>query len=111
MENVVNAVQDTAESKFADIFGAVEVTANGNHVVVFLTSLSPVAEAQLSSLGRLGTVSFAQTGHTEAQLLAVHGEVTKDASTLAGRGVDIVSWFPSIPSVGRGRRRNRRQQA
>jgi hypothetical protein len=100
MENVLNAVQARAESRFASIFGAVEMTDNGNHVVVFLTSLLPAAEAELSSLGTPGTVSFARTSHTEAQLLAVHAEVTKDINTLAGRGIDMVSWFPGINGDG-----------
>jgi hypothetical protein len=100
MENVANAVQGRAESRFAGIFGSIEMTGNGNHVVVFLTSLSPVAEAQLSSLGRPGTVSFARTGRTEAQLLAAHAEVTKDVNTLAARGIDIVSWFPGVNGDG-----------
>jgi hypothetical protein len=100
MENLANAVQATAESKFASIFGAIEVTGSGSHVIVFLTSLSLVAEAQLSSLGRPGVVSFARTSHTEAQLLAVHAEVTKDVNTLAVRGIDIVSWFPGINGDG-----------
>jgi Trypsin len=100
MENVASAVQARAQSKFASIFGAIEVTGRGSHVIVFLTSLSRVAEAQLSSLGRPGTVSFARTSHSEAQLLAVHAEVTKDVNTLTGRGIDIVSWFPGINGDG-----------
>ena len=99
-ENVLNAVQARAESKFASIFGAVEMTDNGNHVVVFLTSLLPAAKAELSSLGTPGTVSFARTSHTEPQLLSVHAEVTKDVNTLAGRGINIVSWFPGINGDG-----------
>src|ERR1700677_274860 len=100
MENVVNGVQARAESRFAGIFGAIEVTGNGSHVIVFLTSLSPAAEAQLSSLGRPGAVSFARTSHTKTQLLAVHAEVTKDVGMLAARGIDIVSWFPGINGDG-----------
>jgi hypothetical protein len=100
MENVLNAVQARAESKFASTFGAVEMTNNGHHVVVFLTSLSPSAETQLSSLGMPGTVSFARTSHNKAQLLAVHAEVTKAVSTFARRGIDIVSWFPGVNGDG-----------
>lgn len=100
MENFADAVQARAESTFASIFGAIEVTGDGSHVIVFLTSLSPVAEAQLSSLGMPGTVSFARTSHTKAQLLAVHAEVTKDVNMLAERGIDIVSWFPGINGDG-----------
>jgi hypothetical protein len=100
MANVVNSVQARGESRFAGIFGAIEVTDGGDHVVVFLTSLSPVAEVQLRSLGRPGTVSFARTSHTETQLLAVHATVTKDVSMLAARGIDIVSWFPGINGDG-----------
>jgi hypothetical protein len=100
MANVANAVQARAESRFARIFGAIQVTDDGNHVIVFLTSLSHSAEAQLSSMGRPGAVSFARTSHTRAQLLAVHAKVTKDASMLAARGIDIVSWFPGINGDG-----------
>jgi hypothetical protein len=100
MENVVNAVQARAESRFASIFGAIEVTDNGNHVIVFLTSPSPAAAAQLSSLGRPGAVSIARTSHTKAQLLAVHARVTEDVTMLAARGIDIVSWFPGINGDG-----------
>jgi Trypsin len=100
MANVVNVEQISAESRFAKIFGAVEVTDNGSHVIVFLTSLSPAAESWLRGLARPGTVSFARTSHTEAQLLAVHAEVTQDISTLAAQGIDIVSWFPGINGDG-----------
>jgi hypothetical protein len=100
MANVVNAVQTRAESRFARIFGAVKVTADDNHVIVFLTSLSPNAEAQLRSLGRPGVVSFGRTSHTKAQLLAVHAKVTKSVNMLAAHGVDIVSWFPGINGDG-----------
>lgn len=98
--NVISTVQARAESKFASIFGAIEVTDDGSHVIVFLTSLSPAAEAQLSSLAKPGAVSFAQTSHTKAQLLAVHAKVTKDVNMLAARGIDIVSWFPGINGDG-----------
>jgi len=67
---------------------------------VFLTSLSPAAEAQLSRLGRPGTVSFARTSHTKTQLLAVHAKVTQEVSELAAHGIDIVSWFPGINGDG-----------
>ena len=100
LENVANAVQARAEARFAGVFGAIELTENGNHVVVYLTSLSPAAEAQLSGLGRPGTVSFARTSHTETQLLAAHAEVTKGVSALAARGIDIVSWFPGVNGDG-----------
>jgi hypothetical protein len=100
MANVVNAVQAVAESRFASVFGAIEVTGNGGHVVVFLTSLSPAAEARLSGLAGPGEVSFAPTSHTEAQLLAVHAEVTKDVNALGARGIDIVSWFPGVNGDG-----------
>lgn len=100
MANVATAVQARAESRFASIFGATMVTGNGSHLIVFLTSLSPAAEAQLASLGTPGAISFARTSHNKAQLLAVHTTVTKDAAALAARGIDIVSWFPGINGDG-----------
>jgi hypothetical protein len=100
MAGVVSAVQARAESRFTAIFGAIEVTDNGEHIIVFLTKLSPAAEAQLRSLARPGAVSFARTSHTKAQLLDVHAKVTREVSMLAARGIDVVSWFPGINGDG-----------
>lgn len=100
VESTAGAVQQEAETRFASTYGATRVTEGGKHVVVYLTSLSAVAEAQLRALGLYGQVSFARTTHTRVQLLALQRTVTGDVRMLATRGVRVVSWFPGINGDG-----------
>jgi Trypsin len=92
-------VSEVGSAHFAAIFGAIEVT-GGNHVIVYLTSLSKTAEEQLSSLGAPGQVSFKLTSHNRDQLLYLQAEVTASAPWLRAAGVQLVTWFPGVNGDG-----------
>ena len=99
-ESLVTDVQERAQTRFAGIYGAARVTRGGTHIIIYLTSLSRSAEAQLRSLGQPGQISFARTAHTRVQLLATQRRITLAAPGLERRGVRLATWFPGINGDG-----------
>ena len=93
-------IETLGASQFPNIYGSLVVTDGGTHIDVYLTSLDSTATAAISALAAPGVISFDQTSHTRAELLATHAKVTQQVPSLAAQGIQIVSWFPGINGDG-----------
>jgi hypothetical protein len=87
-------------AQFPGVYGSLVITGGGTHIDIYLTSPQRAAEAKLSSLAPRGEVTFLRTSHTRRQLLALHTKITRQARSLAARGIRLVSWFPGVNGDG-----------
>lgn len=86
--------------RFKSVFGDIEVTDGGQHVVVLLTRLEPTVTKAISEMAPRGMVSFAKTHLSASKLAKLQKRVTNSQKALARKGIDLASWFPGIRGDG-----------
>lgn len=87
-------------TRLRSVYTGLVVTDGGAHLDVYLTSLTPSAEAAALRLLPAGTITFRKAPHTRLQVEAVHRQVTRDEPRLAAAGIRLVSWFPGVNGDG-----------
>jgi Trypsin len=87
-------------TRLRSVYTGLVVTDGGAHLDVYLTSLTPSAEAAARRLLPAGTITFRKAPHTRLQVEAVHRQVTRDEPRLAAAGIRLVSWFPGVNGDG-----------
>ena len=90
------AAQDTARSRFRDVFGGLELTGHGTHVVVYLTRLSPAAERAIRGGAPADEFTFRKVSHSAAFLVALQHRITRDWGALRADGIRLVNWGPGF---------------
>jgi hypothetical protein len=81
---------------FRDVFGGLELTGHGTHVVVYLTRLSPAAERAIRGGAPAGEFTFRKVSHSAAFLVALQHRITRDWGALRADGIRLVNWGPGF---------------
>jgi len=83
-------------TSFPERYGGLVEVDQGQHIDIYLTTLSPTIEAAFDRLAPAGDLTFLRTDRSLEALGALQQRVTASASTLRAQGVTMVEWWPSV---------------
>jgi hypothetical protein len=72
------------------------LTASGDHITIYLTTLNATTEAAFRSVTPTGTLNFVSTPHTWAFVMALRDIVQSYWKAVTTQGVELVGFGPSV---------------
>jgi hypothetical protein len=85
------AAQNTAQSRYPAVFGGLQLTDGGTHVVVYLTRLDPTVEHDIIGHAPAREFTFLKTSRPLAFLTQLQTRISQAWSSLKAAGINIVS--------------------